>query len=120
MNAIPRWSPSMSVRDPVLDAQHIELLELCRTVLELMQHDIYKGDLCIQRLEEISHVLREHDCLEASKLLARGEHLPDQLRINRAMAQQQLEELALTVSMHDMPQAKFQTLLCNWIQYHLH
>jgi hypothetical protein len=36
------------------------------------------------------------------------------------MALHQLEELALAAPSHDVPLAKLQTLLCGWIQYHLH
>lgn len=120
MKAIPRWSPSMSVRDPVLDAQHIELLELCRTIQDMVQNGWNKSDLCLRWLEEISHQLREHDRLEASKLEAGGTELPQQLRINRAIAQQQLEELTVAAPWHDTPHAKFHQLLCGWIPYHLH
>ncbi|MDR0226108.1 MAG: hypothetical protein LBI66_06785 [Burkholderiaceae bacterium] len=110
----------MSVRDPVLDAQHIELLELCRTVQELVRHGRHHSDLCVQRLEQISRALREHDLLEASQLQARGQGLPDDLRAHRALARQQLEKLASAVSVHEVPQARFQAMLCGWIRHHLH
>lgn len=119
MNTIPRWSPSMSMRDPVLDARHIELLELCRTVQELVQHGRIKTELCLQRLSEISIVLREHDQLEVRKLRERGQRLSKEMHANRALAQQQLEELTAVASLHDLPQNKFHALLCGWIQYHL-
>lgn len=120
MKVIPRWSYNMSMRDPVLDAQHIELLELCRAVQDMAQHGRQKSDLCAIRLEEIVHALRKHDQLEINRLLDRGERLSKQLRINRAKALQQLEELALAAPSHDIPLAKLQTQLCSWIQYHLH
>ena len=120
MKVIPLWTHSMSVRDPVLDAQHIELLELCRTVQDMAQHGRQKSDLYAQRLEEIVHALRRHDHFEINRLLDRGERLSKQLRINRAKALQQLEELALATPSHDISLAKLQTLLCGWIPYHLH
>lgn len=120
MNAIPRWLPSMSVRDPVLDAQHIELLEICRTVQEMVKYGRQKSDLCALRLEEISHMLREHDRLEACTLMARGEHLPPELHVNRANARQQLDELKTAAALHEISQTRFHSLLCGWIKYHLH
>jgi hemerythrin len=120
MKVIPQWTHRMSVRDPALDAQHIELLELCRTVQDMAQHGKQKSDLCAQRLEEIVYALRKHNQFEISRLLDRGERLSKQLRINRAKALQQLEELALAAPSNDIPQAKLQALLCGWIQYHLH
>jgi len=110
----------MSVRDPVLDAQHIELLELCRSVQEMLEYGGQKSDMCFQLLEDISHVLSEHDLLEAGVFLARGERLPEELRINRALARQQLEDLTAAAPVRDIPKATFQALLCGWIQYHLH
>ncbi|WP_407713159.1 hypothetical protein ACJJWD_13310 [Comamonas testosteroni] len=120
MKVIPQWTHSMSVRDPALDAQHIELLEMCRTVQDMAQHGRQQSDLCAQRLEEIVHALRKHNQFEISRLLDRGERLSKQSRINRAKALQQLEELALAVPSNDIPLAKLQTQLCGWIQYHLH
>lgn len=120
MKVVPHWTHNMSVRDPVLDAQHIELLELCRAVQDMAQQGRQQSDLCAQRLEEIVHALRKHNQFEISRLLDRGERLSKQLRINRAKALQQLEELAFAAPSHDIPLAKLQTLLCGWIQYHLH
>lgn len=120
MQAIPQWSPSMSVRDPVLDAQHIELLELCRTVHDMFRHGEQKSELFVRRLEEISHVLEEHDRLEVIKLLARGERVSEELRISRAQARQQLADLTMAAPLREMPQATFQAMLCGWIQHHLH
>ena len=120
MKVIPQWTHRMSVRDPALDAQHIELLELCRVVHDMALHGRQKSDLYVQRLGEIVHALRKHDQFEINRLLDRGEHLSKQLRVNRAMALHQLEELALAAPSHDVPLAKLQTQLCCWIQYHLH
>lgn len=78
MKVIPQWSYSMIVRDPVLDAQHIELLELCRAVQDMAQHGRQKSDLCALRLEEIVHTLRKHDQLEINRLLDQGERLSKQ------------------------------------------
>ncbi|MGU3629888.1 hypothetical protein [Comamonas sp. C24C] len=120
MKVIPQWTHRMSVRDPALDAQHIELLELCRAVHDMALHGRQKSNLYTQRLDEIVHALRKHNQFEINRLLDRGEHLPKQLRVNRAMALHQLEEFAFAAPSHDVPLAKLQSLLCGWIQYHLH
>lgn len=120
MNGIPQWTHRMSVRDPALDAQHIELLELCRAVHDMAQRGGQRSDLCIQRIQEIVQALRKHDQFEMRRLLDRGERLSKQLRINRAKALHQLEELAFALPSRDIPLVKLQSLLCSWIEYHLH
>ncbi|MDR3065536.1 MULTISPECIES: hypothetical protein [Comamonas] len=120
MDVIPQWTHSMSVRDPALDAQHIELLELCRAVHDMAQRGGQTSDLCTQRLEDIVHALRKHDQFEIHRMLDRGERLSKQLRINRAKALQQLEELAFATPARDIPLTRLQSLLCGWIEYHLY
>ena len=121
MKVVPQWSYSMSVRDPVLDTQHIELLELCRAVQDMAHDDRQKSAPCALWLEEIVYALRKHGQFEINRLLDRGEgRLSKQQCINRANALQQLEELALAAPLRDMHLTKLQTLLCCWIQHHLH
>lgn len=118
MTSIPHWSCRMSVQDPVLDAQHIELLEMCRSIQSDLEQGGAQGWAFQQRLDEFVFLLREHDCAEASALRLRGQDLPHGLRMQRAQALRDIEALAGQSPSQPFDPAMARHMLCRWIQYH--
>lgn len=118
MTPIPHWSFNMSVLDPLLDSQHIELLEMCRSI----QSDLEWGDpqnwAFRQRLDEFALLLREHDGAEAHALHQRGQDLPHSLHSLRALALRDIETLAHNPQSEEFDPVMTQQVLCGWIQYH--
>ncbi|GGH63930.1 hypothetical protein GCM10010975_30220 [Comamonas phosphati] len=118
MTPIPRWSSSMSVKDPLLDAQHIELLEICRSMQSDLEREGPQGWTFLQRLDEFAFLLRAHDAAEASALRRRGQDLPYGLHAQRASALRDIEALASNSHSEKFDPVVMQYVLCGWIQYH--
>ncbi|MEX8194243.1 hypothetical protein [Comamonas guangdongensis] len=118
MTPIPHWTFSMSVQDPLLDSQHIELLEMCRSI----QSDLEWGDTqnwaFRQRLDEFAFLLREHDDVEASALRQLGQNLSHGLQLQRAMALRAVETLVHHPQAEVFDPVMTQRVLCGWIRYH--
>lgn len=109
----------MSVRDPWLDAQHIELLEMCRSMQFELERDEPQNWAFRQRLDEFVCLLREHDDAEVTALQQRGQNLPRKLCSQWASALQAIETLARSPQSEKLDPVKTQRTLCNWIQFHL-
>lgn len=118
MTPIPRWSSRMSMKDPLLDAQHIELLEMSRSIQSDLKWRDPQNWALRQRLDEFVFLLREHDIAEAKVLHQRGQDLSHDVQSLRAVALKAIEKLS-----HDTQAEKFdpimtQRVLLGWIQYH--
>ena len=118
MTLIPHWSVLMSVKDPLLDAQHIELLEMCRSIRFTLEHGHSQDWAFRQRLNELAFLLREHDDAEACVLQQRGQKLAQDLCIQRASALHDIEKLASNFQPKKFDTAVMQHTVCRWIQYH--
>ena len=115
---IPRWSALMSMKDPLLDAQHIELLELCRSIQSDLERGCLESWAFLQRLNEFAFLLREHDYAESHVLRLRGQSLSHDQNMQRASALRDVEELASNAHQKKLDPTVTQHKVCCWIKYH--
>ena len=68
MPHIPKWSPSLSVHNAVLDEQHIMLIETANELLGTLRDSLWHPEHAFNLLEEMLGMSRRHDALEEELL----------------------------------------------------
>ena len=90
-HAIPVWAHGLSVGNPTLDAEHILLLELGRTLLELLHEDPVNPEQVLAYLEDIARTAAAHEAaeeriLEANRCPTLEAHREDHRRSRATLA----------------------------------
>jgi hypothetical protein len=81
-------------KGPSLDAQHIELLEMCRSIQQDLDRGHGQNWTLEQKLHEFAFLLEEHEEIEARVFGSRGQNLTQEQSNQRAVALRDVQALA--------------------------
>jgi len=118
VTSIPRWSSVMSVKDPLLDAQHIELLEMCRSIQQDLDRGHGQNWTLEQKLHEFAFLLEEHEEIEARVFGSRGQNLTQEQSNQRAAALRDVQALADNFERKKYDPIAARQKVAHWIQLH--
>lgn len=117
---IPTWSAAMSVRHPLLDEQHIMLLELGRSVLRDIERQPPASDADLRiALLDVQTVARRHVACEEAVLAASGAPDWQEHRIEHRAELERLQSLCEPAA--DRPLNRFAVAAClvDWMSRHV-
>ncbi|KJA10049.1 hypothetical protein RP29_13385 [Acidovorax temperans] len=119
MPNIPKWSHSLSVRNPRLDEQHIILIELSKELVELVARGPSTDEPIHRLLKEFSDYARRHDELEEGLLAANDcPTLAEHRRVHRA-AEAELDRWMASASTESLDRKALVAYFQGWMEHHL-
>lgn len=117
---IPKWSAALSVCNPLLDEQHITLLELARGVLRDIERQPPASDADLRiALRDIHSLACRHVAQEEVALLARGSPDLDEYRLDNQVALERLTALHQGGPGCGMNRRAVADFLVEWMTRHL-
>lgn len=120
MNTIPIWTSDLCVRNPILDAQHIILLEIGRELLRAIECSSDSDEHLVVLLRDIATLTRRHHVMEEAVLEANGCTTIDSIASAHSAAQAVLERTIADVHHGDAEPGVLARQISDWMYVHIY
>lgn len=120
MNSIPIWHSDLCVHNPVLDSQHITLLEICRELLRVIEAQPNCTEPILVLLRDIAAVTRQHHEMEESILMANDCPTMTTIAAAHSEAQVLLDGMVADVVQQCADLGLMGQKIVDWTNYHLY
>jgi hemerythrin-like metal-binding protein len=116
---IPKWSPSLSLGNPELDAQHIALLEFGRHLLSLVKTAPYPKDQVRLAFQDLIDLSRKHDELEERILEANACPTLSEHKLAHETSRVVLTDLLLHAPHNKLDATVLAHAVADWMSNHI-
>ena len=120
MLTIPNWSSDLSVGNPVVDAQHKQLLEVCRRLVVLADDPATKKSALYELINDVAELMRAH--FRSEEEILRQNNCPNleaHIEEHEMLYQRLLEQLSVCMQNKEVSESDFDSLMTCWLSHHL-